>query len=43
MSEEVSVFEIPIFVMTMGLEGTASISDLHIIANELWGIDEVEK
>ena len=35
MSDEVTVFEIPMFVLTMGLEGTAKISELHIIANEL--------
>ena len=30
-----SLFEIPIFVMTMGLNGTASIQELHEIAEEL--------
>lgn len=30
-----SLFEIPIFVMTMGLSGTASIQELHEIAEEL--------
>jgi hypothetical protein len=42
MSEEVSVFEIPMFVLTMGLEGTSSINELHIIANELGLIGEKE-
>lgn len=30
-----SLFEIPIFVMTMGLEGTADIRELHEIAEDL--------
>jgi len=30
-----SLFEIPIFVMTMGLEGTADIQELHEIAEEI--------
>lgn len=30
-----SLFEIPIFVLTMGLEGTADIRELHVIAMEL--------
>jgi hypothetical protein len=40
-----SLFENPIFVMTMGLNGTADIKELHEIAYELGLLEdwEIEK
>ena len=41
MTDYETIFEIPMFVLTMGLEGTAGITELHLIANELDLIEEL--
>lgn len=35
-----SLFELPIYIMTAGLEDTADIDELHVIAEELGFLPE---
>ena len=38
-----SLFEVPIYVMTQGLEGTADIQELHAIAEELGLLEMIKE